>query len=92
MSFRPPFTPTFNRGLGRAWLAGGYLFLYLPIVALILYSFSASDLPNTWSGFTFKWYAALAYIRANRLNRTVLEGEHGGRGDRFGIIASAGRT
>ena len=55
-----PFTPTFNRGLGRAWLAGGYLFLYLPIVALILYSFSASDLPNTWSGFTFKWYAALA--------------------------------
>jgi putrescine transport system permease protein len=55
-----PFTPAFNRGLGRAWLAGGYLFLYLPIVALVLYSFSASDLPNTWGGFTFKWYAALS--------------------------------
>ena len=38
--------------------------------------------------FEHKWYAALAYIRANRLNRTVIEGAHGGRDDRFGIIAS----
>jgi len=34
--------------------------------------------------FDFKWYAALAYIRANRLNRNVIEGPD----DRFGIIAS----
>ena len=32
----------------------------------------------------YKWYAALAYIRANRLNRNVIEGPH----DRFGIMAS----
>ncbi|MBK7003984.1 MAG: indolepyruvate ferredoxin oxidoreductase family protein [Burkholderiales bacterium] len=38
--------------------------------------------------FDFKWYAALAYIRANRLNYNVIEGENGGKGDRFGIIAS----
>lgn len=31
-----------------------------------------------------KWYAALAYIRANRLNYNVIEGPH----DRLGIIAS----
>ncbi|MBU3724334.1 MAG: indolepyruvate ferredoxin oxidoreductase family protein [Burkholderiaceae bacterium] len=31
-----------------------------------------------------KWYAALAYVRANRLNRNVIEGPD----DRFGIIAS----
>jgi indolepyruvate ferredoxin oxidoreductase len=31
-----------------------------------------------------KWYAALAYVRANRLNHNVVEGPH----DRFGIIAS----
>jgi len=31
-----------------------------------------------------KWYAALAYIRANRLNYNVIES----RADRFGIIAS----
>jgi indolepyruvate ferredoxin oxidoreductase len=38
--------------------------------------------------FDYKWYAALAYIRANRLNYNVIEGLNGGRGDRFGIIAS----
>jgi indolepyruvate ferredoxin oxidoreductase len=38
--------------------------------------------------FDYKWYAALAYIRANRLNYNAIEGPHGGRGDRFGIIAS----
>jgi indolepyruvate ferredoxin oxidoreductase len=34
--------------------------------------------------FDFKWYAALAYIRANRLNHNVIESIN----DRFGIIAS----
>jgi indolepyruvate ferredoxin oxidoreductase len=34
--------------------------------------------------FDFKWYAALAYIRANRLNHNVIEGPN----DRFGVIAS----
>ncbi len=34
--------------------------------------------------FDFKWYAALAYIRANRLNYDVIATPH----DRFGIIAS----
>ncbi|MFY7906787.1 MAG: thiamine pyrophosphate-dependent enzyme, partial [Burkholderiaceae bacterium] len=31
-----------------------------------------------------KWYAALAYVRANRLNHNVIEGP----ADRFGVIAS----
>jgi indolepyruvate ferredoxin oxidoreductase len=34
--------------------------------------------------FDYKWYAALAYIRANRLNYNAIEGPH----DRFGLIAS----
>ncbi len=34
--------------------------------------------------FDYKWYAALAYIRANRLNYNVVEGQN----DRFGLIAS----
>lgn len=32
----------------------------------------------------YKWYAALAYVRANRLNHNVIEGPN----DRYGIIAS----
>ena len=34
--------------------------------------------------FDYKWYAALAYVRANRLNHNVIDGPN----DRFGIIAS----
>ena len=34
--------------------------------------------------FDYKWYAALAYIRANRLNYNVIEGPN----DRLGLIAS----
>ena len=45
---------------GRGWLSLGYLFLYLPIVALVIYSFNDSPVPNVWRGFTLKWYAALA--------------------------------
>jgi indolepyruvate ferredoxin oxidoreductase len=32
----------------------------------------------------YKWYAALAYVRANKLNHNVIEGPN----DRFGLIAS----
>jgi len=32
----------------------------------------------------YKWYAALAYVRANRLNRTVIDSKHA----RLGLIAS----
>jgi putrescine transport system permease protein len=45
---------------GKGWLIAGYFFLYLPIAALILYSFNDSQIPNVWRGFTLKWYAALA--------------------------------
>ena len=41
-------------------------------------------LPQEERLFNYKWYAALAYIRANRLNYNVIAGPN----DRFGIIAS----
>ncbi len=53
------FGPRFTGGLSKFWLIAGYGFLYLPIVALIVYSFNDSPIPNTWAGFTFKWYVAL---------------------------------
>jgi putrescine transport system permease protein len=52
-------SPAFNRWFGRGWLALGFLFLYLPIVALVVYSFNDSPVPNVWRGFTLKWYEAL---------------------------------
>ena len=47
------------RWFARGWLSLGFAFLYLPIVALVLYSFNDSPVPNVWRGFTLKWYAAL---------------------------------
>jgi putrescine transport system permease protein len=51
---------SFNRFFARAWLGLGYVFLYVPIVALVAYSFNDSPVPNLWRGFTLKWYGALA--------------------------------
>ena len=50
---------TFNQWFGRGWLAAGFVFLYLPIVALVVFSFNDSQIPNVWRGFTLKWYYAL---------------------------------
>ncbi len=49
----------FNRWFGRGWLSLGYLFLYVPIVALVVFSFNDSPVPNIWRGFTLKWYVQL---------------------------------
>jgi putrescine transport system permease protein len=47
----------------RACLAWVYLFLYLPIVILMAYSFNANPLGAAWGGFTFDWYARLVQDR-----------------------------
>ncbi|WP_421884602.1 ABC transporter permease [Methylibium sp.] len=57
---RTLFGAGFARLFARGWLGAGYLFLYLPIVALVIYSFNDSPLPSVWAGFTLKWYAKLA--------------------------------
>ena len=50
----------FNRWFGRGWLSLGYAFLYLPIAALVVFSFNDSPVPNIWGRFSLKWYASLA--------------------------------
>ncbi len=37
----------------------GYIFLYAPILILIIYSFNASRLVTVWGGFSLTWYAEL---------------------------------
>jgi len=37
----------------------GYLFLYVPILILIVFSFNASRFVTTWSGFSLRWYGEL---------------------------------
>ncbi len=42
----------------NAWLV--FAFLYLPILVLVLFSFSASRYSLVWGGFTLQWYARLS--------------------------------
>jgi len=37
----------------------GYLFLYLPIVILVIFSFNTSKYAGAWRGFTLDWYKTL---------------------------------
>ncbi len=37
----------------------GFVFLYLPMVILVVYSFNASKLVTVWAGFSTKWYVEL---------------------------------
>lgn len=47
--------------VSRLWLAGGFAFLYLPILALVVYSFNDSPLPTVWGGVTLQWFVRLAH-------------------------------
>jgi putrescine transport system permease protein len=48
-----------NKTLSTGVLTFGFLFLYIPIISLVVYSFNESKLVTVWSGFSLKWYAAL---------------------------------
>lgn len=52
-----------KRGLSTINLTAltlGFVFLYLPILILIVYSFNESKLVTVWAGFSGKWYSAMA--------------------------------
>jgi spermidine/putrescine transport system permease protein len=64
----PPLPPSFwdrwsrlrllDAGLG-IWTGLVFLFLYLPILVLVVYSFNESRLNVVWEGFTLEWYGRL---------------------------------
>ena len=48
-----------SKPLSATVLTIGFLFLYIPIISLVVFSFNESKLVTVWSGFSLKWYAAL---------------------------------
>ncbi len=47
------------------WLAIGiFVFLYLPIIVLVIYSFSGGSNVGVWAGFSTRWYTELLGDRA----------------------------
>ncbi|HEX4505440.1 MAG TPA: putrescine ABC transporter permease PotI, partial [Alphaproteobacteria bacterium] len=54
-----------GRIAGGLVLALGYLFLFIPILSVVFYSFNASRLVTVWGGFSTKWYGEL--VRDDRV-------------------------
>ena len=40
-------------------LVAGLLFIYLPMLILVIYSFNESKLVTVWGGWSIKWYVGL---------------------------------
>jgi spermidine/putrescine transport system permease protein len=57
------------RWLLGTWTGFVFLFFYLPIAILVLYSFNQSRLNIVWTGFTLDWYRAVFHDRV--LMRTL---------------------
>ena len=49
-----------EKNLGRVWLAGVFVFLYIPLLFLIVFSFNSTRQDGVFTGFSLRWYAALA--------------------------------
>jgi spermidine/putrescine transport system permease protein len=56
---RHTFRATFNKNILTFLAAGVFLFLYVPIIVLIVYSFNENRFVSTWTGFSTQWYAVL---------------------------------
>jgi putrescine transport system permease protein len=50
-----------SRSLQMTSLGIGFLFLYIPIISLIVYSFNESQLVTVWTEFSLRWYKALLH-------------------------------
>ncbi|MGE1176802.1 MULTISPECIES: ABC transporter permease subunit [Pseudomonas] len=46
-------------GFSKFMLIFGLLFIYLPMLILVIYSFNASKLVTVWGGWSVKWYVGL---------------------------------
>ena len=49
-----------GRVTSRVWMSAVFIFLYMPIVTLIVLSFNASPMVTSWGGWSLRWYGALA--------------------------------
>jgi putrescine transport system permease protein len=49
-----------GRITSRIWIGAIFLFLYLPILTLVVLSFNASPIVTQWGGWSLRWYSELA--------------------------------
>ncbi len=49
----------FEKHTGKAWLAAVFLFLYIPLIFLVVFSFNSTRQDGVFTGFSLRWYEAL---------------------------------
>lgn len=50
-----------NRYFGKAWMTATFLFLYLPLFFMVLFSFNSTRQDAEFTGFSLRWYEALTH-------------------------------
>ncbi|MCX5924433.1 MAG: ABC transporter permease [Candidatus Dependentiae bacterium] len=50
---------SFSKTMLAIFVASVYIFLYTPIMVLVLYSFNQGGFPDAWQGFSLHWYQDL---------------------------------
>ncbi len=48
-----------ERALSLAWISAVFLFLYLPILTLVILSFNDTSMVTRWGGWSLRWYREL---------------------------------
>jgi len=48
-----------ENNVGRMWMGLVYLFLYIPLIFLIVFSFNSTRQDGVFTGFSLRWYEAL---------------------------------
>jgi len=48
-----------HRYVSRLWLSGVFLFFYLPLIFLVVFSFNSTRQDSQFTGFSLRWYQAL---------------------------------
>jgi len=48
-----------HRHVSRLWLGGVFLFFYLPLIFLVVFSFNSTRQDSQFTGFSLRWYQAL---------------------------------
>ncbi len=85
-------------GLVERWLRGHtlliYLFLYVPIIIVVVFSFNATDRRVTqWAGFSFKWYESVlrdTVVQSALLNSFIVATSTAVLATLFGTMAALG--
>ncbi|MEO6118596.1 MAG: ABC transporter permease subunit [Methylotenera sp.] len=52
-------TDAMNKLFSKGWMIAVYIFLYMPIVTLVIFSFNNSPLVTVWTHASLRWYTAL---------------------------------